>query len=163
MPRLHVVFGAYEGPIDAKPGEKVVFIGDCATWQGTLNDKLVKIESLYRDRSQRDPYQAKHDDIFAKMVSVMKRLTRSGGVDYLRLEGCPVSVAEQVLLLVNLARTKNPYFSPEEMLRFNKAYLQWRGATLAKRLGGTPYQIHGPCHRGDAAPEVVPPPPPGGE
>src|SRR5260221_2719580 len=24
MPRMHVVFGAYEGPIDAKPGEKVV-------------------------------------------------------------------------------------------------------------------------------------------
>ena len=32
MPRLHVVFGAYEGRSDATPGEKVVFIGDCATW-----------------------------------------------------------------------------------------------------------------------------------
>src|SRR5258708_7108619 len=29
MKPLHVVFGAYRGPIDAKPGEKVVFIGDC--------------------------------------------------------------------------------------------------------------------------------------
>jgi uncharacterized protein (DUF362 family) len=167
MPRLHVVFGAYEGPIDAKPGEKVVFIGDCAKWQGSINDKLVKIESLYRDRSQRDPYQAKHDDIFAKMVSVTAKFARGKSADHIRLEGCPVSVAEQALLLVNLARLKNPYFSPEEMVRFNKAYFMWRGATVAKRLGGTPYQIHGPCQRGEAAPEVTPPSvpvtPPGGE
>src|SRR5262249_30977212 len=43
MPRLHVVFGAYEGPIDAKPGEKIVFIGDCAKWEGHAGDKLIKI------------------------------------------------------------------------------------------------------------------------
>ena len=34
---MHVVFGAYDGPIDAKPGEKVVFIGDCATWEGKID------------------------------------------------------------------------------------------------------------------------------
>ena len=39
-------------------------------------------------------------------------------------------------------------------MRFNKAYLSWRGTMLAKRLGGTPYQIHGTCSRGEAAPEV---------
>lgn len=169
MPRLHVVFGAYEGPINAKPGEKVVFIGDCAKWQGSINDKLVKVESLYRDRSQRDPYQAKHDDIFAKMLSVTTKFARSKNADHLRLEGCPVSVAEQALLIVSLAGLKNPYFAPEEMVRFNKAYLMWRGVTVAQRLGGTPYQVHGPCHRGEAAPEITappapaPPPPPGGE
>jgi uncharacterized protein (DUF362 family) len=170
MPRLHIVFGAYEGPIDAKPGERVVFIGDCAHWEGQIHDKLVKIENLYRDRSQRDPHHAKHDDIFAKMLSVTTKLTGSKDEAVLRLEGCPVSVAEQVLMLVNLAKSKNPYFSPEEAFRFNKAYFAWRGVTLAKRLGGTPYQIHGSCQlRGDAAPEVAPPrpppppPPPGAE
>jgi hypothetical protein len=163
MPRLHVVFGAYEGPIDAKPGERVVFIGDCAKWEGTINSKLVKVESLYRDRSQRDPYEAKHDDIFAKMFSVTTKLARVKDVDYLRLEGCPVSVAEQALLLVNLAKTKNPYLSPEELVRFNKAYLAWRGVTVAQRLSGTPYQIHGPCRRGEAAPEMPPPAPPAAE
>ena len=58
MPRLHVVFGAYEGPIDAKPGEKVVFIGDCAKWEGKIGDELVSIESLYKDRSTKDPHEA---------------------------------------------------------------------------------------------------------
>src|SRR6185436_2565902 len=54
MPRLHVVFGAYDGPIDAAPGEKVVFIGDCATWEGKIQDQPVQIRSKYQDRSRKD-------------------------------------------------------------------------------------------------------------
>jgi uncharacterized protein (DUF362 family) len=154
MPRLHVVFGAYDGPIDARAGEKVVFIGDCASWRGSLGDRLVKIESLYKDRSRKDPYEAKHDDIYAKMATVTAKLALHRNEPFLRLEGCPVSVAEQVLTLVALAGTKNPYFDAEQMVRFNKGYLAWRGTQLAQRLRGTPYQIHGACSRGDAAPEV---------
>ena len=154
LPRLHVVFGAYEGPIDAKHGERVVFIGDCAHWEGRIDDKLVKIESLYRDRSTKDPYSAKHDDIYSKMASVTAKLAMHRHDPTLRLEGCPVSVAEQVLLLVGLSKINNPYLSPDQIVRFNKGYIAWRGTTIAKRLGGTPYQISGPCHRGEAAPEV---------
>jgi uncharacterized protein (DUF362 family) len=157
MPRLHVVFGAYEGPIDAKPGEKVVFIGDCARWRGEIGGQLVNIESLYKDRTTKDPYHAKHDDIYAKMVTVAGKLARSKDDSYVRLEGCPVSVAEQVLALVSLGNTKNPYFSPVEVVKFNRGYLGWRGTTLAKRIAGQPYQVHGPCKRGEAAPDVTPP------
>jgi uncharacterized protein (DUF362 family) len=160
MPRMHVVFGAYEGRIDAKPGEKVIFIGDCAKWSGTLNDKLVQIQSVYKDRSTKDPHHAKHDDIYAKMVSVTAKLARAKGEDHVRLEGCPVSVAEQVLALVTLGGTNNPYFSATEAVRFNKAYLAWRTTMLGKRLTGTPYQKAGHCHRGEGAPDVTPPPAP---
>ncbi|HEY4242649.1 MAG TPA: DUF362 domain-containing protein, partial [Kofleriaceae bacterium] len=47
IPKMHVVFGAYDGGIPAKPGEKVIFIGDCAHWKGELHGKLVTIENLY--------------------------------------------------------------------------------------------------------------------
>lgn len=154
MPRMHVVFGAYEGPIDARPGEKVVFIGDCAAWHGKIGDKLIRVESLYKDRSRKDPYAAKHDDIYAKMATITAKMAMTRNDPTVRLEGCPVSVAEQVLALVSLAGTNNPYLAPEQIVQFNKNYLAWRGATVAKRLGGTPYQIHGPCSRGEAAPEV---------
>jgi uncharacterized protein (DUF362 family) len=157
MPRMHVVFGAYDGPIDAKPGEKVVFIGDCATWSGHIGDRLVRVESLYQDRSRRDPYTVTHDDIYAKMVKVGAKLAKARHEPYVRLEGCPVSVAEQVLALVSLGKTKNPYFAPEQMVQFNKAYLAWRSVSAARRLTGHPYQVHGPCRRGEAAPEVQPP------
>jgi uncharacterized protein (DUF362 family) len=154
MPRMHVVFGAYEGPIDAKPGEKVVFIGDCSQWSGPIGDELVQIRSTYKDRSARDPYTAKHEDIYGKMVSVTRKLAAAKKSPYVRLEGCPVSVAEQVLALVSLAGTKNPYFSASQIVGFNRGYLGWKAKAALARLAGRPYQIHGPCQRGHAAPEM---------
>jgi uncharacterized protein (DUF362 family) len=153
-PRFHVVFGAYDGPIDAKPGEKVVFIGDCVTWKGELGGELVQIGSKYKHRSTKDPHHAKHDDIYAKLASVRATVKHAEGVQFLRFEGCPVSVAEQVLALVYLTGCKNPYLVPSESVRFNKAYLSWRAVTAAKRLLGQPYQRAGASARGDARPEV---------
>jgi uncharacterized protein (DUF362 family) len=156
-PRMHVVFGAYEGPIDAKPGEKVVFMGDCVTWHGKLGDELVQIGSRYKDRSTKDPRHAKHDDIYAKLVSVRGRVKDAEGVAFVRFEGCPVSVAEQVLALVQLTKCKNPYLSPGEAVRFNRAYLGWRAATSLRRLAGETYhKAPSPTRdeRGEAKPEV---------
>jgi hypothetical protein len=155
-PRMHIVFGAYEGPIDAKAGEKVVFMGDCATWKGQLGDELVQITSKYRNRATRDPHVAKHDDIYAKLASVRSKLQHARGQSHVRFEGCPVSVAEQVLALVFLTKCKNPFFDPAESTRFNKAYLSWRAVTAFQRLMGKPYQRPGACHRGEARPEVTP-------
>jgi hypothetical protein len=158
LPHLHVVFGAYEGPIPAKPGEKVVFIGDCAIWKGEINGELIRVESLYKDRSTKDPYQAKHDDIYAKMVSVGSAIKAAKDESHLRIKGCPVSVAEMVLSVVSLGdELRNPYLNPAQIIQFNKGYLAWRGTMLAKSLTGQPYQVHGPCHRGHAAPDVTPP------
>src|SRR5262249_27235662 len=105
MPRLHVVFGAYQGGIDAKPGEKVVFIGDGAACKGTIHGKPIAMETIYKDRSTLDPHPAPAQDIFAKLSAAKSKLQG----DAVRLEGCPVSVAEQVLALVNVSGVKNPY------------------------------------------------------
>jgi uncharacterized protein (DUF362 family) len=153
-PRLHVVFGAYDGQIDAKPGEKVVFIGDCARWEGHIGDKLVQIHSKYQNRSTKDPYVAKHDDIYVKMAKVMKKLRAAASSDVVRFEGCPVSVAEQVLALVHLGGLKNPYLSADNALQFTKNYLMWRSSAITQRLRGKPYQKQGPCPRGEARPDV---------
>jgi uncharacterized protein (DUF362 family) len=156
MKRTHVVFGAYDGPIDAKPDEQVVFIGDCAKWQGEIANKLVTIESVYKDRRTKNPYDVKHDDIYAKMLSVaMKAREAKQRGEPLRLTGCPVSVAEQVLMLVFVAGLKNPIFDPDSALGFNKAYAEWRGKTLLDRARGVPYQIQGPTNRGDGAPDLT--------
>ncbi len=156
MPRMHVIFGAYDGPIDAGPGEKVVFIGDCATWKGELQGQPVQIRSKYEDRSRKDPHHAKHEDIYVKMAKVMKKLKQSESETHVRFEGCPVSVAEQVLALVHLGELKNPYVSRENAWQFTKNYLAWRSTAAVKRLTGVPYQRSGPCPRGEAAPELNP-------
>ncbi|HEX4457222.1 MAG TPA: DUF362 domain-containing protein [Polyangia bacterium] len=159
MKRLHVVFGAYRGPIDNKPGEKVVFIGDCANWEGQLDGKLVQIQSTYQPRSTKDPHHAQHEDIYGKMISVNRTLRKAKGQPYVRMHGCPVSVAEQVLALVELGGTKNPYFDQSEAIGFNKAYITWRIVTAFKRLFGKTYQKSGPTTRGEAEPHVHAPPP----
>jgi uncharacterized protein (DUF362 family) len=154
LPRIHVVFGAYEGPIPAAPGEKVVFIGDCATWKGDLAAVPVQITSKYKDRSTKDPYLAKHDDIFAKMLTTLSKIRDAKGDPYIRLEGCPVSVAEQVLALVFLGGLKNPYFDGRNVATFGKGYMEWRSTEALLRLKGIPYQKHGHCSRGAAMPEI---------
>ncbi|MBA2541286.1 MAG: DUF362 domain-containing protein [Deltaproteobacteria bacterium] len=151
MPRLHVVFGAYKGDIDAKPGEKVIFIGDCADWKGTINDKPISIENIYKPRSTLDPHTATSQDIFAKLASAKSKLKDP----VVRLEGCPVSVAEQVLALVGMSDVKNPYYDPANMLTFGRAYLGWKARVTLNKLQKKRYQQNGTfTERGQAAPEL---------
>jgi uncharacterized protein (DUF362 family) len=155
MPRMHIVFGNYDGPIDAKDGEQVVFIGDCAQWEGTLGDKLVRVESLYKDRSTKDPHTIQSEDIYKKMMTVIREAKQTKNDPHMRITGCPVSVAEQVLALVARSDINNPFFNVGEALRFNKGYLMWKSSTMASRLRGKPYQLNGTfCDRGRAAPEL---------
>ena len=132
MPPLHLVFGAYNGTIDAKPGEKVIFMGNCADWQGTIGGESVIIKRLPSTRAKKDPHYAIPSDIYQKMVSVTLRLLQSKKKNYLRLPGCPVSVAEQVLLLADISGAKNPYFDPRTAINFTKSYLAFRTANLFK-------------------------------
>jgi uncharacterized protein (DUF362 family) len=155
MPRLHVVFGAYDGAIDAGPGERVVFIGDCSTWSGELAGKPVQIRSTYKDRATHDPHHAKHDDIFKKLSVTTKKVAATRNEPYLRMEGCPVSVAEQVLALVSLGGLKNPYLDPSQVVGFTRSYLGWRGRVALNRLQRKRYQTNGEFReRGQAAPQV---------
>ncbi len=153
MPRLHIVFGAYDGPINAKPGERVIFVGDCSEWQGEINDRPVQIRSVYKDRSTKDPYKAKHDDVYVKMVETMRKLRKAKHDDYVRFTGCPVSVAEHVLFLTNLGKLNSPFLEPRQAVQITKNYLMWRSATMVKRLKGERYQRHGHAQRGNAKPD----------
>ncbi|HTL32653.1 MAG TPA: DUF362 domain-containing protein [Kofleriaceae bacterium] len=151
MPRIHVVFGAYDGQIPAKPGEKVVFIGDCANWKGDIAGKHVEIENLYKDRSTMDPHTAEQDDIFVKLATAGKKLRG----DVIRLEGCPVSVSEQVLALVTLGKLNNPFLDPKQAATFTRGYLGWKSRVLLNKLQRKRYQQNGSfAERGQAAPDL---------
>jgi len=151
MPHMHVVFGNYDGEIPAKPGERVVFIGDCAEWKGELHGKQVEIQNVYKDRSTKEPHTAAHEDIFKKLAGAQGKLKG----DVIRLEGCPVSVAEQVLALVTIGKLKNPYYDPKNMVQFGRAYFGWKGRVALNRLSGKRYQQNGSFgERGEAAPDL---------
>lgn len=155
MPRLHFVFGDYRGPIDAAYGEKVIFVGDCATFEGSIGDQLVKIENLYRDRMTQDPRRAVYEDIFGKMLTTVGEIRAAKHRPYLRLAGCPVSVANLMLVLAELGKLPNPYFARDLALPFAKHYAAWRAGTLQRRLTGRAYQQGGVAPRGAAAPVLI--------
>jgi uncharacterized protein (DUF362 family) len=152
MPKTHLVFGAYAGEIDAKPGEKVVFIGDCASFKGQVAGSPVTVESLYVDRKHKSPLTVTSDDIFSKMAQTYRKTFAARNADVMRLEGCPVSVAEQVLLLVSAGKLKNPYLDMSQALPFSNAYFSWRTHELSRKLLGIPYQRPGETERGAARP-----------
>ena len=80
-------------------------------------------------------------------------LRKAKGKAALRLEGCPVSVAEQLMVLVHLsgARTRR-----RTGWRLGN-YLKWKSVMAGKALFGHKYQIHGAAPRGEAMPEGMQP------
>lgn len=157
LPRVHLVFGKYEGPLDVGYGEKVVFVGDCVEWDGALAGELVQIRSRYVERDGLDPREAKHQDVYARMLKMASKLRELRAKPYIRLEGCPVSVGELILLIAELGGINNPYFDRRAVVGFNRSYLAWRATDLWKRLTGAKYQVDGPAPRGAAQPFAPPP------
>jgi uncharacterized protein (DUF362 family) len=150
MPRLHVVFGNYQGPLDVKEGERAVFIGDCATFQGKIGNELVSIENLYKQRSTLDPHTIQGEDMLVKMLKTSSILRAAKKKSFIRLKGCPVSVAEQLMVLVQLSSATDPTRDWAAM----GSYLKWKSVMAGKALTGHKYQIHGAAKRGEAAPEL---------
>ena len=159
MPKLHIVFGAYDGPIDAEEDEPVIFMGDCASYHGNIAGKRVDMPSAYEDRSGKNPREAKHDDVFLKMSKTGRKLRELKTTNVIRMPGCPMSIAEQTLALVKLGKLKNPYYDLQQALPFTSAYLSWRTRQALARLRGEPYAKPGPTPRGAARPAQNLPPP----
>jgi hypothetical protein len=156
MPKIHLVFGKYDGPLELGYGEKVIFVGDCVEWEGSIGGELVQIRNKYVDRKELDPYKAEHKDVYGRMLKMTKKLRELKTRPWTRLEGCPVSVGELILVLAELGGVQNPYFDKRQIVGFNRSYLAWRGSSAWKRVLGKPYQIHGATTRGEARPVVEP-------
>jgi uncharacterized protein (DUF362 family) len=150
MPRLHVVFGNYQGPLEVGEGEQVVFIGDCATWEGKLGKDMVSVKSLYKTRDTLDPHTIKAQDMLGKIMQTNALVRDGKKKGYMRMTGCPVSVAEQAMLLVQLSGAKDPVRDFSGLVSF----LKWKTVMAGKALLGHKYQVHGPAQRGEAAPDV---------
>ena len=89
--------------------------------------------------------------MFQKLAEAKSKLKG----DVIRLEGCPVSVSEQVLALVSIGHLKNPFLDPRNMMTFGRAYFGWKARVTLNRLQNKTYQQNGAyAQRGQAAPEI---------
>jgi len=126
---MHMVIGAYQGEIHAQPGERVLFLGDCTAWKGQIGGKSVDIPFSYKQRQQLNPYKTSSGDVVAKMISTYRNIFRYRGQQVIRVKGCPVSVAENVLYISWLGKVVNPYLHPKIFFNFS---FYWAIAKIVK-------------------------------
>jgi uncharacterized protein (DUF362 family) len=121
---LHVAFGDVRGrQIDAAPNERVLFMGDCAMFDGEIAGKPVHISSTYVRREHKDPHYAVSGDLLAKILKFLWLWISHRGKQVIRVSGCPASVAENVLFVSALGRTKIPYLDRSVFFGFAYRYV----------------------------------------
>jgi len=120
---MHIVFGDWREPINPPPGERVMFIGDCARFSGQIRGKPVDIPYLYVRRERRDPHTARSHDIVYKMIAAIIYWIRNRNQPVVRVRGCPSSMAETILYLSLLGGAVNPYLHPRIVFRFEYYYV----------------------------------------
>ncbi len=126
MGRIRYVVGKVEGPLNLAPDEKVVFVGDCTSWQGTIDGNPVKIESNYRTTTEVDAHHTKSNDMILKIFGPLVNCFLNRSSRYFHAKGCPVSVGSHVNYLSSIAKIKNVNFDTRNLVPINVAYWQMR-------------------------------------
>jgi len=136
MKKVRYVVGRVEGPLELEPGEKVIFAGDCTSWQGRLNGTHVTIEPHYAKKDQVDTRKTKSNDLLLKTAQSQWECLKNRSAPYVRARGCPVSVADHVNYLASVAGIKNPNMEPRLLLPVMAAYTKMRLMRFFNRLAG---------------------------
>ena len=123
---IRYVVGKLEGDLNLKNGEKVLFAGDCVSFNGKINGNTVHIESKYKTADQVDEKHTRSNDMIRKTFIALKNVIVNRKKRYLRAYGCPVSVGDHVHYLSNLGGIRNMNFHPKLMLGVNLAYLKMK-------------------------------------
>jgi len=134
MQKIHYVVGEVDGPLDLDPDERVVFAGDCTRWAGEIDGRPVRIDSGYRNTAEVDESKTPSYDMLAKVGRAMVHTTINRNSRYIRIRGCPVSVAEHVFYLAALGRIPNPLFDFRLLVPNTMDYARMRLHRAMNRL-----------------------------
>lgn len=113
MMPIRFVVGKVEGPLDLAEGEKALFVGNCTSWQGEIDGEQVSVESHYTTNSEVDPRGLQSADAIREIFRFIGKTAGRKNRRWMRLEGCPVSQAEQQDHLAFLGEVDNPAASKE--------------------------------------------------
>ena len=134
MNKLRYVVGRVEGPLDLEPGEKVIFAGDCTSWEGDIHGEHVVIKPTYKTTDQVDARRTKSNDMIYKIGASLLNCVRSRNKSHLHARGCTVSVAEHVNYFSYMGNIGNVNFDPRMLIPLNLAYWQMRAMRLINQL-----------------------------
>ncbi|MBI4963351.1 MAG: DUF362 domain-containing protein [Desulfomonile tiedjei] len=136
MKKVRYVVGKVEGPLNLADGERVMFAGDCTSWEGDIDGKHVKIESNYKTTTQVDATKTKSNDMILKIFGSLLHCFKERSSRHMHAKGCPVSVAAHVNYLSSLGNIGNVNFDSRSLIPVNIAYWQMRANRFFNRLFG---------------------------
>jgi hypothetical protein len=134
MQKVRYVAGKLDEPLDLEEDEKVLFVGDCASWQGRINGEDVKIESSYRSPSEVDERKTRSNDLHLKTLKTLWSCFRQRNSRYVHAKGCPVSVGDHIHYLSAIAKIENFNFDSRMLMPVNLAYFKMRVNRFLNRL-----------------------------
>jgi uncharacterized protein (DUF362 family) len=126
MHKVRYVVGKVEGPLNLEDGERVIFAGNCTSWEGEIDGEHVKIESSYKTSTETDETQTESNDMLLKFMKTQFHTLKNKSSRYIHAKGCPLSVAQHVNYLSSMAKIKNPNFDPKLFVQANLTYYQMR-------------------------------------
>lgn len=126
MRNVRYVVGKVDGPLNLADKERVLFAGDCTSWEGTIGNKPVKIRRRYKTAGEANPGQTASNDMLLKTATAIVHSFFKKSSPFMHARGCPLSVAQHVNYLAALAKIKNPNFNPSLLVSVNLAYWQMR-------------------------------------
>ncbi len=94
MRKVRCVVGRVEGPLDLAPDERVLFLGDCAGWEGEIGGEPVTVESRYMSHRDLHAHGRQSVDPLRGRLRLARQARRVKGARWHRLKGCPVPQAE---------------------------------------------------------------------
>jgi hypothetical protein len=118
MRPLSFIIGSYKGEIHLQPDEKVIALGDCASWLGQLNGEEVSVGSEYQPRSPADPGPIRSKMAIRKSLDLTLSLLRQRSNPITTVRGCPVAILDNTNILALLGGTVNPSMQPDILPRF---------------------------------------------
>ena len=136
MKKVRYVVGKVEGPLDLDEDEKVIFAGDCTSWEGKINGKVVKIENSYRTAKEVDEKKTKSNDMLLKASKTLWNCFKSRSSPYIHAKGCTISVADNVHYLSAFGKIGNPNFDSKLLIPANIAYWKMRANRFLNRFFG---------------------------
>jgi len=134
MRKVHYVVGKVEGPLDIDKDEKVIFVGNCTSWEGEINGKSVSIKSSYQAPQHVDEKKTKSNDMLLKTVKTLSSGMLQRGKDYIHARGCPVSVGDHVHYMSMIGKIKNVNFDPRMAVSLNMDYWKMRTHRALNRI-----------------------------
>ena len=134
MENVHYVVGKVEGPLDIKKNERVIFVGDCTSWEGNIDGESVEIKSDYKSPADVDERKTKSHDMVLKTLKTLWHCFRNRNRKYVHAKGCPVSVGDHVHYLSSLGKIPNVNFEPKIVVPLNLAYWKMRTHRTINRL-----------------------------